>query len=183
MPPNSQLELILGGVQDRMAERHAAINTGNIPAEWRADQAITRGLYNAGNACPANAPGARQGLHNAAHRYSNSQSRRERDSLVSKIAKGVLIKQTVGGILLGAGTLTIAALAVPATMYAADGTEFYGHEIDNEDGTHQFLYDSNGNGWDDSQVTVSDSTGQTISAEPDDLGVADIIQNLFEILF
>ncbi|KAG8702927.1 hypothetical protein FRC08_003165 [Ceratobasidium sp. 394] len=132
MPPNSQLEFILGGVQNRMAERQAAINTGNIQAEWQVDQAITQGLYYAGNACPANHPGARQGFHNAANRYSNSRSRGERDNLVYKIAKSVIIKKAILAILLGAGTLTIAELAAPATMFSVDGTEFYGHAIDNE---------------------------------------------------
>ncbi|KAG9087504.1 hypothetical protein FS749_002869 [Ceratobasidium sp. UAMH 11750] len=182
MPSNSQIEFILGGVQNRMAERQAAINTGNIQAEWQADQAITQGLYYAGNACPANHPGARQGFHNAANRYSNSRSRGERDNLVYKIAKSVLIKKAILAILLGAGTLTIAELAAPATMFSVDGTEFYGHAIDNGDGTHQFLYDTNGNGWDDTQVTVSNATGQAISA-PDHLGLVDTVKNVFELLF
>lgn len=175
------LEAALADTENRVVERNDAIKRNDAQAEQRTDQNIVQGLWNA-DACPPNAPDAKQGFQNSANKYERSRSRHERDNIIVAITKGVLIKQGVAAILVGASALTIASLAAPDAMCSMDGTEFSGHSIDNGDGTHQFLYDSNSNGIVDAQVTVSDQTGTTISQEPDSLGVEDMLEHAFDLV-
>ncbi|KAG9125730.1 hypothetical protein FRC07_006444 [Ceratobasidium sp. 392] len=183
-PQNPQLQAILTGVQDRMAERQAAIQAGNLLVEKQADKEIPQGLHDAADACPDSSPAAKQGFQNAANKYSESTSRAERDNVVLHIVKNILIKQGLHAILLGAGVMTITLLATPATILY-NGAEVGGGMIDNGDGTSEFTYDDNGDGWVDHQFTIDNTTEEPVSeAESLDLegvikGVWHIVENLF----
>ncbi|KAG8723781.1 hypothetical protein FRC09_001804 [Ceratobasidium sp. 395] len=180
-PCNPQLEAIIAGLQNRMAERQTSINTGDLLTEQKADQAIPLGLHNAANACPASSPEAKQGFRNATNGYSGWNSREERDSVALHVVKNVLAKTTLHGILLGAGTMTITMLATPATVLY-DGTELAGGMIDNGDGASQFAYDTNGDGWVDHQLTVDNTTEEVTSSEPDSLNLEDVVKGVWHIV-
>ncbi|KAG8739230.1 hypothetical protein FRC10_005861 [Ceratobasidium sp. 414] len=154
--PNPQLQSTLAGVQGRMAERQdatqaddthpkqIAIQTRNTVAEQQADQAVLQGLHNAADACPPNPPEAKQGFQNAANHYAESKSREELDNVVLHLAEKVLIHSTgaISTVLLGAGALALSHFAPSATMTALDSTEIQGNLVDNGDGTHEFLTDT-----------------------------------------
>lgn len=73
--------------------------------------------------------------------------------------------------------MAIGTVAAPAIWHAADGTVHVGGSIDNGDGAHNFVWDTNQNGIPDHQVTINDTTG--VSTEPDSLGLGDLLLDLF----
>ncbi|QRV98275.1 hypothetical protein RhiJN_26294 [Ceratobasidium sp. AG-Ba] len=182
MSAESDLEFINAGLKARMVDRQKAIDSGNTRAEREADKKIYEGLQQAAQACPPRATRAKQVFQHTANEYGASTDRNQRDNIIGRILYTIIAKKTAAAILLGAGTLAIGAFAAPALVVDPNtGQPVAGAQIDNEDGTHQVLYDSNGNGFYDHQVTVNDTTGYT--TDPDSLGFMDVARDFLEMLF
>lgn len=82
---------------------------------------------------------------------------------------------------LGVGAAVALTATAPTTVaMGADGQYHeYGLEA-NQDGTTEYMADTNGDGMYDTSYTVDDQTGQTLAA--DDMGTADQISSAFEAI-
>ncbi|KAG8772206.1 hypothetical protein FRC12_003199, partial [Ceratobasidium sp. 428] len=74
-----------------------------------------------------------------------------------RILKGAIIKKAVAAVLLGASVSSIPLLA-PAATYVLNETQLGGYMINNGNGTSEFVYDADGNGFVDHQILLNNVT-------------------------
>ncbi|KAG8721901.1 hypothetical protein FRC09_007186 [Ceratobasidium sp. 395] len=137
-------------------ERIKAIKRGDTRLEYYADQSIHRGFQLAANTFHPHSPQG-VGFQNVANAYVGSSYRTGRNNILWRILKGAIIKKAVAAVLLGASVSSIPLLA-PAATYVLNGTQLGGYMINNGNGTSEFVYDADGNGFVDHQILLNNVT-------------------------
>ncbi|KAH7343198.1 hypothetical protein B0J17DRAFT_641412 [Rhizoctonia solani] len=177
-----RLQSIVDGITTRMVERQEAINQQNGEGEQAADQKVVEELRDAAFACPPQSPGpeAKEKFEAIATNYEQSKNRGERDHIIlHNLVPIVKLSHKIPLLLFTVTALSVKAIAPDATLVTDEGQTIDGVAIDNDDGTHKFLYDADGDGVLDHETIVDDKTNKQIG-EAEEMGLMDIARDFFE---
>ncbi|CAE6533708.1 unnamed protein product [Rhizoctonia solani] len=162
---NPRLQSVMDGLETRMVERQEAIEQRDGENEQVSDQNIVKDLRDVASTLPSHSlgPEAKQNFEAIATEYENCQSRSDRDQLIHKMIAVLKHRNEIATLLTAAAGLGIMTIAPPATMTVDGDQDVHGYSVDEDDGTHKFLYDTDHNGVVDHEAVVDDETNEQIS--------------------
>ncbi|KAF8709659.1 hypothetical protein RHS03_02590, partial [Rhizoctonia solani] len=150
-------------LQGHIVGRNQSIAKDNLYMESVHDRRIGQTLHDATDACMSSAPISSQGLRNAAIRYQNSRSQRDRSQILMEAIQNALLSKGITLVLFGAARLTITSLD-PTGTRMINSMKYTGNHLV------------------DTQGAVDDSNNMVV-CPPEELGLSGILDVALGTLF